>query len=98
MPCPHFLQITTLLLGAYAFPNLSGEGAKDLWQDQSLLDLPSGPFYCPNFTYIVYVPKKAVKGQALADFFLAAHPLPPDSNLNDYLPDEPVFHIETFPY
>jgi hypothetical protein len=45
---------------------------------------------------IVYVPQKAVKGQAIADF-LAAHPLPPDSNLNDDLPDEPVFHIETFP-
>lgn len=45
---------------------------------------------------IVYVPQKAVKGQALADF-LAAHPLLPDSELRDELPDEPVYHAEAFP-
>lgn len=39
---------------------------------------------------ITYVPQKAVKGQALADF-LAAHPVPDDSPLVVELPDEDVF-------
>ena len=42
---------------------------------------------------ITYVPQKAIKGQALADF-LAAHPLPADSPLNDELPDEQIFRVE----
>ncbi|WP_170284064.1 RNase H-like domain-containing protein, partial [Flagellimonas olearia] len=44
---------------------------------------------------IRYVPQKAIKGQALADF-LAEHPLPKDSPLRDDLPDEPVYNVETF--
>ncbi|XXG72997.1 hypothetical protein AAC387_Pa07g1981 [Persea americana] len=43
---------------------------------------------------IRYVPQKAIKGQALADF-LAEHPLPKDSPLRDDLPDEPVYSVET---
>lgn len=42
---------------------------------------------------ITYVPQKAVKGQALADF-LAAHAVPADSPLNDDLPDEQILVIE----
>nr|AAK92670.1 putative gag-pol precursor [Oryza sativa Japonica Group] len=45
---------------------------------------------------ITYVPQKAVKGQALAEF-LAAHPVPDDSPLITELPDEDVFTIETEP-
>ena len=41
---------------------------------------------------ITYVPQKAIKGQALADF-LAAHPLPADSPLNDDLPDEQIHDL-----
>ncbi|XXG59262.1 hypothetical protein AAC387_Pa04g1373 [Persea americana] len=43
---------------------------------------------------IRYVPQKAIKGQALADF-LVEHPLPKDSPLRDDLPDEPVYSVET---
>ncbi|XXG59332.1 hypothetical protein AAC387_Pa04g1436 [Persea americana] len=43
---------------------------------------------------IRYVPQKAIKGQALADF-LEEHPLPKDSPLRDDLPDEPVYSMET---
>jgi ribonuclease HI len=42
---------------------------------------------------ITYVPQKAIKGQALADF-LAAHPVPDDSPLIVELPDEEVFSVE----
>jgi hypothetical protein len=42
---------------------------------------------------ITYVPQKAIKGQALADF-LAAHPLPDDSPLVVELPDEEVFTVD----
>ena len=42
---------------------------------------------------IVYVPQKAVKGQALADF-LANHPIPSDWELCEDLPDEEVFYAE----
>ncbi|XP_020676621.2 uncharacterized protein LOC110095423 [Dendrobium catenatum] len=42
---------------------------------------------------ITYIPQKAVKGQALADF-LAAHPIPADSPLNDDLPDEQIMQVE----
>jgi hypothetical protein len=39
---------------------------------------------------IVFIPQKAVKGQALANF-LAAHPIPDDFPIDDDLPDEEVF-------
>ncbi|KAK2978543.1 hypothetical protein RJ640_009502 [Escallonia rubra] len=42
---------------------------------------------------IEYVPQKAVKGQALADF-LAAHPVPDDSPLVVDLPDEEVMQTK----
>ncbi|KAM2485847.1 hypothetical protein ACFX1W_037986 [Malus domestica] len=44
---------------------------------------------------IIYVPAKAIKGQALADF-LADHPIPADWKISDDLPDEEVFHIDIF--
>ncbi|XXG53667.1 hypothetical protein AAC387_Pa03g1729 [Persea americana] len=43
---------------------------------------------------IRYVPQKATKGQALADF-LVKHPLPKDSPLKDDLPDGPFYNVET---
>jgi len=39
---------------------------------------------------LVYVPQRAVKGQALADF-LAGRPIPDDWELNDDLPEETYF-------
>nr|XP_009777510.1 PREDICTED: uncharacterized protein LOC104227078 [Nicotiana sylvestris] len=45
---------------------------------------------------IVYIPQKAVKGQALADF-LADHPIPDDWKLTDELPDEDAMVIEVQP-
>ena len=45
---------------------------------------------------LVYVPQRAVKGQALADF-LADHPIPDDWELNDDLPGEDVFFIDILP-
>ncbi|XP_020596670.1 uncharacterized protein LOC110036537 [Phalaenopsis equestris] len=42
---------------------------------------------------ISYVPQRAVKGQALAEF-LAAHPIPADSPLNDDFPDEHLMTID----
>nr|XP_051211175.1 uncharacterized protein LOC127328628 [Lolium perenne] len=42
---------------------------------------------------LTFVPQKAIKGQALADF-LAAHPIPEDSPLITNLPDEEVFTAE----
>ena len=45
---------------------------------------------------IIYVPQKAIKGQALADF-LADHPIPADWELSEELPDEYVLFIETRP-
>ncbi|XP_070667455.1 uncharacterized protein [Malus domestica] len=45
---------------------------------------------------IIYVPAKAVKGQALADF-LADHPISADWKISDDLPDEEVFYIDIFP-
>ncbi|XP_073046056.1 uncharacterized protein [Primulina eburnea] len=42
---------------------------------------------------IIYIPQKAVKGQALADF-LADHPIPADWELSNDFPDEDVFVIE----
>jgi len=43
---------------------------------------------------ITYVPQKVVKGQALADF-LADHPVPDEWKLDEDLPDEEVFLVET---
>ncbi|XP_049350317.1 uncharacterized protein LOC125814913 [Solanum verrucosum] len=45
---------------------------------------------------IVYVPQKAVKGQALADF-LADHPIPDDWELIDELPYEDAMVVEVQP-
>ncbi|XP_070035324.1 uncharacterized protein [Nicotiana tomentosiformis] len=45
---------------------------------------------------IVYIPQKAIKGQALVDF-LADHPIPDDWELTDELPDEDVMVIEVQP-
>jgi ribonuclease HI len=42
---------------------------------------------------LTFVPQKAIKGQALAEF-LAAHPVPDDSPLITDLPDEEVFTVE----
>lgn len=42
---------------------------------------------------VVYVPQRAIKGQALADF-LAAHPILDDSSLITELPNEEVFASE----
>ncbi|KAM0891957.1 hypothetical protein ACQ4PT_026069 [Festuca glaucescens] len=42
---------------------------------------------------LTFVPQKAIKGQALADF-LAAHPVPEDSPLITNLPDEEAFTAE----
>jgi ribonuclease HI len=42
---------------------------------------------------ITYVPQKAIKGQALADF-LAAHPVPDDSSLVVDLPDKDVSTVD----
>jgi hypothetical protein len=39
---------------------------------------------------IMFMPQKAMKGQALANF-LAAHPIPDDFPIDDDLPDEEVF-------
>ncbi|XP_070030429.1 uncharacterized protein [Nicotiana sylvestris] len=45
---------------------------------------------------IVYIPQKAIKGQALADFFVD-HPIPDDWELTDELPDEDAMVIEVHP-
>uniref|UniRef100_A0A7N2N597 RNA-directed DNA polymerase n=1 Tax=Quercus lobata TaxID=97700 RepID=A0A7N2N597_QUELO len=45
---------------------------------------------------LAYIPQKAVKGQALADF-LADHPVPSDWEFSDDFPDEDVFYIEEMP-
>ncbi|XP_070013536.1 uncharacterized protein [Nicotiana sylvestris] len=45
---------------------------------------------------ILYIPKKAVKGQVLTDF-LADHPIPNDWELTDELPDEDAMVIEVQP-
>ena len=46
--------------------------------------------------YLVYVPQKAVKGQALEDF-LVDHPIPNEWELNDDLPSAKVFVIDILP-
>ena len=45
---------------------------------------------------LAYIPQKAVKGQALADF-LADHPVPSDWEYSDDFLDEDVFYIEVMP-
>ena len=45
---------------------------------------------------LVYVPQRAVKGQALADF-LTDHPIPNDWELSDDFPGEDVFFIDILP-
>ncbi|KAL0437742.1 UNVERIFIED_CONTAM: Retrovirus-related Pol polyprotein from transposon opus [Sesamum radiatum] len=45
---------------------------------------------------IEYVPQKAIKGQALANF-LADHPMPTEWEISDDFPDEDVFSIEILP-
>ena len=45
---------------------------------------------------IAYVPQKAIKGQALANF-LANHPIPANWELSDDLPDEDVLSTEVLP-
>ncbi|KAI0519707.1 hypothetical protein KFK09_007166 [Dendrobium nobile] len=42
---------------------------------------------------ITFIPLRVVKGQAVADF-LAAHPLPAESPLNDDLPDEQIMSLK----
>ncbi|KAA0025936.1 uncharacterized protein E6C27_scaffold34G002400 [Cucumis melo var. makuwa] len=42
---------------------------------------------------IVYIPQKAIKGQALADF-LADHPIPSDWKLCEDLSDDEIFFME----
>jgi len=39
------------------------------------------------FVDMLFVPQKAIKGQALADF-LAVHPVPERSKLHEDIPDE----------
>ena len=38
---------------------------------------------------LIFVPQKAIKGQALADF-LAAHPVSETSKLHEVIPDEVI--------
>ena len=45
---------------------------------------------------LAYIPQKAIKGQALADF-LADHPVPSDWEFSDDFSDEDVFYIEVMP-
>ncbi|XP_070015021.1 uncharacterized protein [Nicotiana sylvestris] len=45
---------------------------------------------------IVYIPQKAIKGQALTDF-LVDHPIPDDWELTDELPDEDAMVIKVQP-
>ena len=45
---------------------------------------------------IIYIPQKAIKGQALADF-LADHPIPTTWEISDDFPDEEIFYVDIFP-
>ena len=46
---------------------------------------------------IVFVPQKAIKGQAIADFF-ADHPVPTEWDFSDdQLPGEGVFYVDILP-
>ena len=46
---------------------------------------------------IIYIPQKAIKRQALADF-LADHPIPAAWEISDDLPDEEIFYVDVFPF
>ncbi|XP_074304558.1 uncharacterized protein LOC141639296 [Silene latifolia] len=45
---------------------------------------------------LVFVPQKAVKGQAIADFF-ADHPVPAEWEISDDLPGEELFYVDVLP-
>ncbi|XP_074284154.1 uncharacterized protein LOC141608708 [Silene latifolia] len=45
---------------------------------------------------LVFVPQKAVKGQAIADFF-ADHPVPAEWEISDDLPGEEIFYVDILP-
>ena len=45
---------------------------------------------------IIYIPQKAIKGQALADF-LADHLIPTAWEISDDFPDEEIFYVDIFP-
>ncbi|XP_074297443.1 uncharacterized protein LOC141628169 [Silene latifolia] len=45
---------------------------------------------------LVFVPQKAVKGQAIADFF-ANHPVPAEWEISDDLPGEEIFYMDVLP-
>ncbi|XP_074278403.1 uncharacterized protein LOC141601994 [Silene latifolia] len=45
---------------------------------------------------LVFVPQKAVKGQAIADFF-ADHPVPAEWEISDDLPGEEIFYVDVLP-
>ncbi|XP_074305356.1 uncharacterized protein LOC141640448 [Silene latifolia] len=45
---------------------------------------------------LVFVPQKAVKGQAIADFF-ADHPVPAEWEISDDLPGEKIFYVDVLP-
>ena len=62
--------------------------------NQPILTGRIGKWALPMMEYdITYIPQKAIKGQALADFF-AAHPVQDDSPLVTDLPDEEVFEVD----
>ncbi|XP_074277349.1 uncharacterized protein LOC141600985 [Silene latifolia] len=45
---------------------------------------------------LVFVPQKAVKGQAIADFFVD-HPVPVEWEISDDLPGEEIFYVDVLP-
>ncbi|XP_074300127.1 uncharacterized protein LOC141631342 [Silene latifolia] len=45
---------------------------------------------------LVFVPQKAVKGQAIADFFVD-HPVPAEWKISDDLPGEEIFYVDILP-
>ncbi|XP_074300041.1 uncharacterized protein LOC141631243 [Silene latifolia] len=45
---------------------------------------------------LVFVPQKAVKGQAIADF-IADHPVPAEWEISDDLPGEEIFYVDVLP-
>ncbi|RVW89464.1 Retrovirus-related Pol polyprotein from transposon 17.6 [Vitis vinifera] len=45
---------------------------------------------------IIYIPQKAIKGQALADF-LADHPIPTTWEISDDFPNKEIFYVDIFP-
>ncbi|KAK2996034.1 hypothetical protein RJ640_002194 [Escallonia rubra] len=65
--------------------------------EDDLMEADASPARKRGITYfdIVYVPRTAIKGQALADF-LVDHPIPADWKISEDFPDEEVFFVETF--